>query len=55
MGIMDIIRIVRKSRHLNKVERYHIYKVYKNNLHMNDVHIEAHNQMFQIVYELCDR
>jgi hypothetical protein len=52
---MDVIRIGRKSRHLNTLERYQIYEVYKNNLHMNDVHIEAHNPIFQTVHELYDR
>jgi hypothetical protein len=52
---MDIIRIGRKNRHLNSLERYHIYKVYKKNLHMNTVHIEAQNPIFQTVHELYDR
>jgi hypothetical protein len=51
---MDVIRIRRKSKHLSTSERY-IYKVYKNNLHMNDVYIEAHNPIFQTVHELYDR
>jgi hypothetical protein len=55
MDTMDVIRIVRKSRHLNTLERYHIYKMYANNLHMNEVHIEAHNLIFHTVHELCDR
>jgi hypothetical protein len=49
---MDIIRIGRKSRHLNTLEKYHIYKMYKNNSHMNDVLIEAHNTVFQTVHTL---
>jgi hypothetical protein len=53
--IMDTIDVKRKSRHLNTLERYHIYKVYMNNLLMNDVNIEAHNPIFQTVDELCDR
>jgi hypothetical protein len=55
MDTMDVIRIGRKSRHLNTLERYHIYKAYKNSLHMNDIYIEAHNPIFQTVHELCDR
>jgi hypothetical protein len=46
---VDVIRIGRKGRHLNTLERYHIYKTYKKNLHMNDVRIKAHNPIFQIV------
>jgi hypothetical protein len=51
---MDVITIGRKSRHLNTLERYQIYKVYKNNLHM-DVHSEPQNPIFQTVHELYDR
>jgi hypothetical protein len=49
---MDIARIGRRSRHLNTLERYHIYKIYKNNLHMKDVHKETPNPIFQTVHEI---
>jgi hypothetical protein len=52
---IDVMRIGKKSWHLNTLERYHIYRMYKNNLRMNDVHIEAHNPVFQTVHELCNR
>jgi hypothetical protein len=52
---MDVIRTGRKGRHLNTLEKYHIYKIISNNLHMNDTHIEAHNPKFQTVHELYDR
>jgi hypothetical protein len=52
---MDVIRIGRRSRHLNILERYHIYKISRNNLHVNDAHIEAHNPIFQTLHELYDR
>jgi hypothetical protein len=52
---MDVIRTGRKSRDLNTLERYHIYKISRNNLHMNDTHIEAHNLIFQTVHDLYDR
>jgi hypothetical protein len=29
--------------------------MYTNNLHMNKVHIETHNPIFQTVHELCNR
>jgi hypothetical protein len=51
---MNVIRIGRKGRHLNTLKRY-IYKIYKNSVHINDVHIEAHNPIFQIVHELGGR
>jgi hypothetical protein len=34
---MDVIRTGRKGRHLNILEMYHIYKISRNNLHMNDM------------------
>jgi hypothetical protein len=40
---MDVIRTGRKGRHLNTLERYHIYKISRNKLHMNDTHVEAQN------------
>jgi hypothetical protein len=52
---MDVIRRGRKGRHLNTLERYHIYKISRNNLHMNNTHIETHNPIFQTVHELYDR
>jgi hypothetical protein len=33
---MDVIRTGRKGRHMNTLEKYHIYKISRNNLHMND-------------------
>jgi hypothetical protein len=41
---MDVIRT---GRHLNTLERYHIYKISRNKLHMNDTHVEAHNPIFK--------
>jgi hypothetical protein len=52
---MDFIRTGRKTRHLNALERFHIYKIGGNNLHMSDRHIEAHNPIIQTVHELYDR
>jgi hypothetical protein len=52
---MDVISTGRESRYLHTVERYHIYKISKNNLHINDVHIEVHNLVFQIIHKLYDR
>jgi hypothetical protein len=52
---MDVIKMGRKGRHLNTLERYHIYKISRNNLRMNDTHIETHNPIFQTLHELYDR
>jgi hypothetical protein len=42
-GTVDVIRTGRKGRRLNALEKYHMYKINRNKLHMNDTHIEAHN------------
>jgi hypothetical protein len=52
---MDVIRIGRKGRHLNTFEKYHIYKISRNNLHMNETHMGMHNPIFQTVHENYDR
>lgn len=48
---MDIIKTGKKGRHLNTLENYHIYKIRRNNLYMNNTHIEAHNPVFRTVQE----
>jgi hypothetical protein len=52
---MDVIRIGRKGRHLNTLEKYHIYEISRNNLHMNETHIELHNPIFKTVHEIYNR
>jgi hypothetical protein len=52
---MEVKRTERKGRYLNTLERYHIYKISRNSLHMNDAHIEVHNSIFQMVHELYNR
>jgi hypothetical protein len=52
---MDIISTGRKGKYLNTLEKYHIYKIKKNTLHMNDTDIEAHGPIFQVIHELYDR
>jgi hypothetical protein len=34
---VDIITTGRKGKHLNTLERYHLYKIRRENLHMNDI------------------
>jgi hypothetical protein len=53
--ITDTMDILRAGRKGNTVEKYHIYRISRSNLHMNDTHIEAHNPLFQTVHELYDR
>jgi hypothetical protein len=52
---VDTIKIGRKGKHLNTSEKCHIYKISRNNLHMNVTHIEMHNPIFQTVHEIYDR
>jgi hypothetical protein len=40
-----------KGRHLNTSEKYYIYKISRNNLHMNDTYIDTHNPIFQIIHD----
>jgi hypothetical protein len=35
-GTVDVIRTGRKGRHLNILEKYHIYTISRNSLHIND-------------------
>jgi hypothetical protein len=48
---MDIIRMGRKGRHLKGLGKHHIYKIGRNNLHVNDTHIDKHNPKFQTLHE----
>jgi hypothetical protein len=50
--IMDIITTGRKGKHLNTLDRYHIYKISRENLHMNDRHIDTHNPIFEALQEI---
>jgi hypothetical protein len=45
----------KEGKTLKTLEKYNIYKIVRNNLHMNDTHIEAHNPILQTVHELYDR
>jgi hypothetical protein len=47
---MDIITLGRKGKYLNALERYHIFKVSKDNLSMNDTHIDTYNPIFETLH-----
>jgi hypothetical protein len=40
---LDVITMGRKGKHLNTLERYRIYKISKDSLHMNDIY-KRHTQ-----------
>jgi hypothetical protein len=50
--ITDITRTHKKGKHLNTLEKYHIYKISKNNLHVNDTNIDIHNPIFRTLQEM---
>jgi hypothetical protein len=52
---MEIIQIDKKGKHLNTLEKYHIYKMSKNRLHINDTYIDVCNPIFEVLYELNTR
>jgi hypothetical protein len=43
---MDIVKTGRKGKHLNTLEKYHIYRISKDNPHMNDTHINTYNELY---------
>jgi hypothetical protein len=49
---MDVITTGRKGKHLNTLERYHIYRTSRENLHMNDTYIDTHNPIFEALQEM---
>jgi hypothetical protein len=48
--IMEIMKIERKGRYLNTLERYYIYEVSKDNLQMNDTNVDTHNPIFEALH-----
>jgi hypothetical protein len=49
---MHVIEMEKKGKHVNTLERYHIHKISKNKLHMNDTYIDTHNPIFKILQEI---
>jgi hypothetical protein len=49
---MEIITLAKKGKYLNALERYHIYKVSRDNLSMNDSHIDTYNPIFETLYRI---
>jgi hypothetical protein len=37
---MNIIKTEKKGKYLDMLEKYHIYRIGKNKLHMNDAYID---------------
>jgi hypothetical protein len=49
---MEIMKTERKGRYLNTLERYYIYEIGKDNLHMNDTNIDIHNPIFKALHRI---
>jgi hypothetical protein len=49
---MEIMKTERKGRYLNTLERYYIYEISKDNLHMNDRNIDIHNPIFKALHRI---
>jgi hypothetical protein len=54
-GIMDVKTTGRKGKHLNIFERYHIYRISKDYLQMNDIYRHTQNPIFETLHELYTR
>jgi hypothetical protein len=48
---IKIMEIEKKGKHLNTLEKYHIYKVSRNRLQMNDTHIDVYSPIFKTLQE----
>jgi hypothetical protein len=49
---MDIIKTHKKGKHINTLEKHHIHKLYKNNLHINESAVEPNNPIFKTLHEI---
>jgi hypothetical protein len=48
---MHIIKIERKGKHLDTLEKFHIFCSFKRNKHLNDNNIDTHNPIFNTIYK----
>jgi hypothetical protein len=52
---VEIMKIGRKGKHLNTLEKYHIYKISKEGIHMNDIHDETYNPIYEVINSIDTR
>jgi hypothetical protein len=50
---MDIIKIEKREKHLNPVEKCHIYEIIKDGFHMNDIIISTYNTTFETLHQIA--
>jgi hypothetical protein len=46
---LDILHIERKGPLMNTLEWFHIYKLSKENMHMNDTYADTYNPIFNLI------
>jgi hypothetical protein len=46
---MDILHFERKGPLINTLEQFHIYSLWKENLHFNDIYTDIHNPIFNTI------
>jgi hypothetical protein len=47
--IMEVLQFEKKGKLMNAWERFHIYKLSKDNLQMNDTYTDTHNPIFKLL------
>jgi hypothetical protein len=52
---MKVIKIEKKGIYLNTLEKYHMYKMSRDGLQMNDICIYTYNPTFEVMPELNTR
>jgi hypothetical protein len=48
---MDVVKIERKGKHLDILEKFHIFCSLKQNKHLNDSNLDLNNPIFNTVYK----
>jgi hypothetical protein len=49
---MEIVKIQEEGNHLNTLEKYHIYRLCKQGIHLNNKYIDTHNTIFKEIYNI---
>jgi hypothetical protein len=52
MNDMDIMKIQEKGKHLNTLEKYHMYKLCKQGIQLSNNCAESHNPIFKEIYDI---
>jgi hypothetical protein len=48
---MDILQIKKKGPLMNTLEQFHIYNLWKENLHINDIYTDIYNPIFSVIID----